>query len=50
MKSSSTNSIFIPDPEIEFSELDLALPKLSLFTRDVSFLNSFENVLTKKIV
>ena len=36
--------------EIEFNGLDLAIQNQVYRTQDVSFLNSFENVLTNKIV
>ena len=50
-KLSSTNSICIATPmEIEFNGLDLSLQNRVSCTQVVSFLNSFENVLTNKIV
>ena len=36
--------------EVEFSILDLAQQNRVFYTRDVSLLNSFENVLTNEIV
>ena len=50
-KSSSTNSTCIATPmEIEFNGLDLSLQNRVSCTQVVSFLNSFENVLTNKTV
>ena len=50
-KSSSTNSICITaHTKIEFCGLDLSLQNQVSCIQDVSFLNSFENMLTNKIV
>ena len=50
-KSSLVDSSFIwQNIEIEFNGLNLAIQNQVYRTQDISFLNSFENVLTNKII